>query len=84
MLEEWRLDPKRFSSWTRLVQIQERKSARVRRMVYNMRSKDNRKTGRELLPEEIKEVEEEIVRLAQLEAFRDEIFGFERRKADTK
>ena len=72
MLEEWRLDPKRFSSWTRLVRIQERKSARVRRMVYNMRSKDNRKTGRELLPEEIKEVEEEIVRLAQREAFRDE------------
>jgi len=46
MLEEWRLDPKRFSSWTRLVRIH----ARVRRMVYNIRSKDNRKTGRQLLP----------------------------------
>ena len=67
-LEEWKLDPKHFSSWTHLVRIH----ARVRRMVYNMRSKDNRRVGRELLPEEIKEAEEEIVRLVQRQAFRDE------------
>ena len=37
-----------------------------------MRSRDNRNASMELLPEEIKDAEEEIVRLAQREAFRDE------------
>ena len=75
-LEEWKLDPKHFSSWTHLVRIH----ARVRRVVYNMRSKDNRRVGRELLPEEIKEAEEEIVRLAQRQAFRDEYLALSSRK----
>ena len=75
-LEEWKLDPKHFSSWTHLVRIH----ARVRRVVYNMRSKDNRRVGRELLPEEIEEAEEEIVRLAQRQAFRDEYLALSSRK----
>ena len=37
-----------------------------------MRIRDNRNASMELLPEEIKDAEEEIVRLAQREAFRDE------------
>ena len=36
--EVWRLDPKRFSSWIRLVRVH----ARVRRVLHNIRSKDNR------------------------------------------
>ena len=66
--EVWRLDPKRFSSWTRLVRVH----ARVRRVLHNLRNRDDRKAGIELSPEEIKDAEEEIVSLAQREAFRDE------------
>ena len=46
--------------------------ARVKRALHNMRIRDNRNASVELLPEEIKDAEEEIVRLAQREAFRDE------------
>ena len=66
--EVWRLDPKRFSSWTRLVRVH----ARVRRVLHNLRSRDDRKAGMELSPEEIKDAEEEIVSLAQREAFHEE------------
>ena len=64
----WRLDPKRFSSWTRLVRVH----ARVRRVLHNLPSRDDRKAGIELPPKEIKDTEEEIVSLAQREAFHDE------------
>ena len=53
---------------TRLAQAH----ARVKRALHNMRIRDNRNASVELLPEEIKDAEEEIVRLAQREAFRDE------------
>ena len=43
----------------------------MRRVLHNMRIRDNRNASMELLPEEIKDAEEEIVRLAQREAFRD-------------
>ena len=66
--EVWRLDPKRFSSWARLVRVH----ARVRRVLHNLCNRDDRKAGIELSPEEIKDAEEEIVSLAQREAFRDE------------
>ena len=66
--EVWRLHPKRFSSWTRLVRVH----ARVRRVLHNMRSRDSRTASMELLPEEIRDAEEEIVSLAQREVFRDE------------
>ena len=45
---------------------------RVKRALHNMRIRDNRNASVELLPEEIKDAKEEIVRLAQCEAFRDE------------
>ena len=64
----WRLDPKRFSSWIRLLRVH----ARVRRVLLNMRRRDNRNARIELLAEEIKDAEEEIVRLAQREAFCEE------------
>ena len=41
-------------------------------MLLNMRRRDNRNARMELLPEEIKDAEEEIVRLAQREAFCEE------------
>ena len=66
--EVWRLDPKQFSSWTHLVRVH----ARVRRVLHNMCSKDNRNANMELSPEEMKDAEEEIMRLAQRKAFRDE------------
>ena len=66
--EDWRLEPTRFSSWTRLVRLQ----ARVWRVVYNMRNPKDRVSGQELLPEEIEDAEEEIISRAQLEAFPEE------------
>lgn len=64
----WRLEPTRFSSWTRLVRLQ----ARVWREVYNMRNPTEKITGRELLPEEIEDAEEEIISQTQLTAFPEE------------
>ena len=49
-----------------------RAHARVKRALHNMRIRDNRNASVEPLPEEIKDAKEEIVRLAQREAFRDE------------
>ena len=49
--EVWRLDPKRFSSWTRLVRVH----TRVRRVLHYLRSRDDRKAGMKLPPEEIKD-----------------------------
>ena len=66
--EGWRLEPTRSSSWTRLVRLQ----ARVRQVLYNMRSPESRLSGEELLPEEITDAEEEIIRRAQQEAFPEE------------
>ena len=48
---EWKLEPRRFSSWTRLVRLQ----ARVWRRIYNMSSPKERIKRQELLPEEIKD-----------------------------
>ena len=44
----------------------------MRRVLHNMRNRDNRNASMELLPEEIKDAEEEIVRLVECEAFREE------------
>ena len=43
----------------------------MRRVLHNMRIRDNRNASMELLPEEIKDAEEEIVRLAQCEKLVD-------------
>ena len=65
--EGWRLEPTRFSSWTRLVRLQ----ARVWRVLYNIRSPESRLSGQELLPEEITDAEK-IIRRAQQEPFPEE------------
>ncbi len=64
---DWRLDPRRYSSWVQLVRVH----ARVWRVVNNMR-KTEKRVGRELLPEERRDAEEDIIRLAQQEVFQDE------------
>ena len=64
----WRLDPKRFSSWSRLVGVH----ARVRRALHNMSKKGEKQTSKVLLPHEIREAEEEVVRSCQREAFHNE------------
>ena len=61
----WRLNPKRFSSWCRLVNIH----ARVRRALHNMSKRGPRQTSKALLPCEIREAEAEVVRSCQCEAF---------------
>ena len=57
-----------MSSWTRLVRLQ----ARVWRVLYNMRTPEDRLTGQELLPVEIRDAEEDIIRRVQQEAFPEE------------
>ena len=59
--DEWRLSGQRFSSWTRLVRVQ----ARVRRVIYKMKNPNNKLNGRELLPKEIQDAEEDIICSAQ-------------------
>lgn len=74
--DEWRLNPKRFSSWIHLVRLH----ARVRRVIHNMLNPENRQNNKELLPEEIRDAEEKIVQRAQQEAFREEYEALERKK----
>jgi hypothetical protein len=62
------LTPKRFSNWVCLVRLQ----ARVRRVVHNLRNPDEMQNSKELLPEEIRDSEEDIIRKAQIEAFPEE------------
>lgn len=57
--EVWRLHLKRFSSWTCFVSVH----ARVRRVLHTLHSRDDRKAGIKLSPEEIKDAAEEIVSL---------------------
>ena len=78
--DEWRLSPQRFSSWTRLVRVH----ARVRRVIYNMKNPDNKLNGRELLPEEIQDAEEDVIRSAQCEVFNDEYRALLLRKPISK
>ena len=78
--EEWRLNPTHFSKWYRnplttrlefgrsLVRVR----GWVQRFIKNCRkSKEDRIFG-QLKPEELKQVEEEIIREAQIEAYRQE------------
>ena len=64
---DWKLDPRRYSSWVYLVGVH----ARVRRVVNNMRKAEKR-VGRELSPEERRDAEEDIIRSAQQENFQEE------------
>ena len=60
---EWKLDPKRFSNWVRLVRLQ----ARVGRVVHNLRNPDEMQNSKELLSEEIRYSEEDIIRVKHRE-----------------
>ena len=64
---DWRLDPRRYSSWVYLVGVH----ARVQRVVNNMRKAEKR-VGRKLSPEERRDAEEDIIRSAQQENFQEE------------
>ena len=64
---DWRLDPRRYSSWVHLVGVH----ARVQRVVNNMRKAEKR-VDRELLPEERRDAKEDIIRSAQQENFQEE------------
>ena len=70
----WRLDPKRFSSWTKLKRIQ----AWVRRFIDNCRS-PNRERG-ELKAEEIEDTAIQVIRGAQRKAFPDEYLALQRQR----
>jgi len=70
----WRLDPKRFSSWLRLIRVQ----AWVRRFIDNCRS-CKRETG-ELKSEEIEDATFQVIRSAQRKAFPDEYFALQRQR----
>lgn len=61
----WRLDTTRFSSWVNLTRV----SAWVNRFVNNCRVKKPERTSGELSPEEIRDVENEIIKNAQKNAF---------------
>ncbi|XP_068757963.1 uncharacterized protein [Montipora capricornis] len=65
---DWRLNPQRFSSWTRLARVH----ARVSRFLDNCcLSKEQRITG-ELTVDEIRNAENQIIAQAQQQAFPDE------------
>ncbi|XP_068757969.1 uncharacterized protein [Montipora capricornis] len=64
--QTWRLDPRRFSNWTKLIRVQ----AWVRRFVDNCRS-PNRESG-ELKAEEIEDAAIQVIKGAQRKAYPDE------------
>ena len=64
--DAWRLDPKRYSDWKDLIRIY----ARVNRVLTNMRNKQKRQQRQiELMPDEIRDAEDVVIRRAQKEAF---------------
>ena len=64
-----RLDPTRFSDWTRLVRVR----SWVIRFITNCLSTAEHRTTGEITPEEFRDAELSIIQLAQRQAFRDEI-----------
>ena len=64
----WRLDPQRFSDWLWYIRV----FAHVKRALHNMCNADQRKAERELTIDEIKEVEQDVMRLAQQDGFRED------------
>ncbi|XP_028413247.1 uncharacterized protein LOC114536094 [Dendronephthya gigantea] len=74
--DEWQLDSKRFSSWIRLVRLH----ARVKRVVHNMKNGAEKHCSKELIPDEIRDAEEDIIRQAQKEAFVEEYAMLQKKK----
>ena len=72
--QPWRLDPSRFSSWTKLIRVQ----AWVRRFVDNCRS-PNRESG-ELKAEEIEDAAIQVIKGAQRKAYPDEYLALQRQR----
>ena len=70
----WRFDPKRFSSWLRLIRVQ----AWVRRFIDNCRS-CKRESG-QLKSEEIEDATFQVIRSAQRKAFPDEYLALQRQR----
>ena len=68
----WHLDPKCFSSWTKLIRVQ----PWVRRFVDNCRS-PNRERG-DLNVEEIEDATIQVIKGAQRKAFPDEYLALQR------
>ena len=66
--ESWRLQPKRYSSWTRLTRV----LAWIYRFVNNCFLPIHKRSKGELLPEEIVDAEAELIKNAQREHFPDE------------
>ncbi|XP_033116718.1 uncharacterized protein LOC117116731 [Anneissia japonica] len=67
--DDWRLDPKRYSSWSRLIRI----AAYVHRFITNCRSNKNYRVYRRLEHKEIQYAELSIIRKAQQESFPSDI-----------
>ena len=74
--EDWRLDPLRFSSWTRLVRV----LSWVRRFMDNCRRSAKKRFTGELTIAELHESEVELIKQAQLDVFQPEIRCIERGK----
>ena len=70
------VDPKRYSSWTRLTRVY----AWVWRFVNNCREAKQNKMIGELSPDEIREAETELIKQAQYDEFRDEYKALQNRK----
>ena len=70
----WYLEPKRFSSWSRLTRIQ----AWVYRFLDNCRMPTDMRISGELMPEEIEDAEIQIIKKAQREVFQDEYLALSR------
>ena len=70
----WRLDPKRLSSWTKLIRIQ----AWVIRFTENCRSPNRERGG--LKAEEIEDAGIQVIRGAQRKAFPNENFALQRQR----
>ena len=72
--QPWRLDPRHFSSWTKLIRVQ----AWVRRFVDNCRS-PNRESG-ELKTEEIEDAAIQVLKGAQRKAYPGEYLAFQQQR----
>ena len=64
----WRLNPKRHSSWKRLIRI----CGWVIRFITNARRSADRKITGELLPSEVKDAEDWFIKSAQAECFKED------------
>ena len=73
-----RLEPTRFSNWARLVRVQ----SWVLRFISNCLSATDHRTTGEITPEDFRDAELEIIRLAQRQAFTDEVHVLQTHRPD--